>query len=54
MKLIVPNDLVNIVNCFRIISNHDYAKDTLMKEIVYGELIVSVFNSKVTSHDVFV
>ena len=54
MKLIVPNDLVNIVNCFRVIFNLDYAKDTLMKEIVNGELIVSVINSKATSHDVFV
>ena len=54
IKLIVSNDLVNIVNCFRVISNLDYAKDTLMKEIVNDELIVSVIKSKATSHDVFV
>ena len=54
MKLIVPNALVNIVNCFRVISNLNYAKDTLMKEIVNDKLIVSVIKSKATSHDVFV
>ena len=46
MKLIVSNALVNIVNCFRVISNRDYTKDTLVKEIVNEELIVSVNDIK--------
>ena len=54
MKLIVPNALVNIVNCFRVISNLGNAKDTLMKEIVNDKLIVSGNDIKTTSHDVFV
>ena len=42
MKLIVSNSLVNIVNCFRVISYLDYAKDTLVKEIMNDKHIVSV------------
>ena len=54
MKLIVPNALVNIINCFRVKSNLDYAKDTLTKEIVNDELIVSVIDNKPTSHDIII
>ena len=53
MKLIVPNALVNIINCFRVKSNLDYAKDTLTKEIVNDEL-VSVIDNKPTSHDIII
>ena len=54
MKFIVPNALVNIVNCFRVQSDLDYAKDTLIKGIVNDELIVGIHDIKATSHNVFV
>ena len=54
MKHFVSNNSVIIVNCFRVISNLDYSKDTLEKEIVNDELIVSVLDLKTTSHDVFI
>ena len=40
-------------NCFRVVSNLDKAKDTLEKEIVSDDIIVSV-NSKATPLIVFV
>ena len=52
MKLIVSNAFVNIVNCFRVIPNIDYAKDTLIKETVNVKLIVGILDKKATSHDV--
>ena len=46
---------MNISNCFRVVFNLDNTKDTLEKEIVNDELIVSVvINVKATSHDIFV
>ena len=54
IKLIVSNDLVNIVNCFIVVFNLDYVKDTLVEEIVNDELIVSVNDIKATSHNVFI
>ena len=54
MKFIVPNALVNIVNCFRVLSDLDYAKDTHIKGIVNDELIVGIHDIKATSHNVFV
>ena len=54
MKQIASNALVNIVNCFRVIFNLVTAQDTLEKEIVNDELIVSILDVKATSHDVFI
>ena len=41
MNQFVSSALVNISNCFRVVFNLDNAKDTLGKEIVNDELIVS-------------
>ena len=54
MNPFVSSALVNISNCFRVVFNLDNAKDTLGKEIVNDELIVSVIDIKATSHDIFV
>jgi len=48
MKQIASNALVNIVNCFRVIFNLVTAQDTLEKEIVNDELIVSILDVKAT------
>ena len=54
MNPFVSSALVNISNCFRVVFNLDNAKDTLGKEIVNDELIVSVIDIKATSHDVII
>ena len=41
MNQFVSSALVNISNCFRVVFNLDNAKNTLGKEIVNNELIVS-------------
>ena len=54
MNNFVSSAFVNIVNCFRVIPNLDYAKDTLIKETVNDELIVGILDIKATSHDVLI
>ena len=54
MNQFVSSALVNISNCFRVVFNLDNAKDTLGKEIVNDELIVSVIDIKATSHDILI
>ena len=54
MNPFVSSALVNISNCFRVVFNLDNAKDTLGKEIVNDELIVSVIDIKATSHDILI